>query len=314
MTRVVYMGSAEFSVPSLLALSMAFDVVGVVTQPDRRSGRGRQLTAGPVKRFAEAAGIPVMQPVSLRNPEEVAALVGWQPDLIVVAAFGQILPQSVLDLPKLGCLNVHASLLPRWRGASPIATAILAGDERTGVTIIRMDAGVDTGPILAQRETRIDSDETAALLGARLAEMGGRLLVEALPAYLEGELVPRPQPAKGITLAPSLTKSHGEIDWSLTADQIDRLIRAFSPWPGTFTTWKGKTVKVLEAIPLGDWSGSEPLGTVVAGEVSPLVVTGDGVLWLTRLQLAGKKAMNSDAFTRGQPDFVGATLGVEAGG
>lgn len=309
MTRAVFMGSAEFSVPSLLALTMVYEVVGVVTQPDRPAGRGRKLSANPVKRLAEGAGIPVFQPLSLREQEAVAELGQWEPDLIVVAAFGQILPRPVLELPEHGCVNVHASLLPRWRGASPIAAAILAGDAQSGVTIMVMDAGMDTGPIVAQQATSIEVDDTSATLGPRLAEMGAQMLVETLPAYLAGDLVARPQPEEGVTHAPPLRKSDGQIDWDQPAVRIDRQVRAFTPWPGAHTYWGAKRLKVVEAILLPDWTGTQAPGTVVAGEVSPIVAAGEGALWLTCLQLAGKKQMAADTFLQGQPDFVGSVLG-----
>jgi methionyl-tRNA formyltransferase len=303
------MGSAEFSVPSLLALTMAHEVVGVVTQPDRPAGRGRKLSANSVKRIAEAGGVPIIQPERVENTEAMAQLALWEPDLIVVVAFGQILRRPVLELPPHGCLNVHASLLPRWRGASPIAAAIRAGDTETGITIMKMDAGLDTGPILAQESTSIDVDDTTATLSARLAELGAQLLVEVLPLYFEGALHPRPQPEAGVTYAPRLSKGDGLIDWSQTADEVDRLVRAMTPWPGAYTRWKGSTLKVLDAMPIPDWSGPEEPGTVLDADVQPLVATGDGGLWLTRLQLTGKKAMASDQFVRGRADFIGSVLG-----
>lgn len=309
MAKVVFMGSAEYSVPSLLALTMTHDVVGVVTQPDRPAGRGRKVAANPVKRLAEASGFPIYQPETLRSSDAVARLSAWDPDVIVVAAFGQILRKAVLELAPYGCVNVHASLLPRWRGASPVAAAILAGDDETGVTIIKLDEGMDTGPILAQEVTGIEVDDTAATLSARLAELGAQLLVEVLSPYLEGDLVPEQQPEGGITYAALLSKADGRIDWTSAALLIDRQVRAFSPWPGAHTSWQGTTLKVLELIPFSHWSGSEPPGTVVEGEVSPLVATGDGAVWLTRLQLAGKREMTANLFMRGRPDFVGSRLG-----
>lgn len=309
MAKVVFMGSAEYSVPSLMALTLAHDVVGVVTQPDRPAGRGRKVSANPVKRLAEASGFPVYQPTTLRTPEAVVQLAQWDPDVIVVAAFGHILRQPLLDLAPHGCVNVHASLLPRWRGASPVAAAILAGDTETGVTIMQMDRGMDTGPILAQEATGIEVDDTAATLSARLAELGAQLLVQVLSPYLEGDLIPEHQPEEGVTYAPLLTKEDGQIDWTIPATLIDRQVRAFTPWPGSYTFWEEALLKVLEVIPFDDWTGPEAPGTVLEGEVSPLVATGEGAVWLTRLQLAGKKAMTADVFLRGRPDFLGAILG-----
>jgi len=306
--KVVFMGSDEFSVPALLALTMTHEVVGVVTQPDRPAGRGRKLAVNPVKRMAQAAEIPVYQPDSLRTPEALAQLEAYEADLFVVAAFGRILTQQVLDIPPHACVNIHASLLPRWRGAAPMPAAILAGDSQTGITIMKMDAGLDTGPILAQLATIIEVDDTAVSLGARLAEMGAQCLIDTLPPYLDGNLAPRPQPDDGVTFAPRLKKKDGWMDWSKSAQELDRLVRAYSPWPSAFTFWNEKRLKVLETIPLPDWSGAGDPGTVVEGEVCPLVVTGKGALWLTRVQLAGKKAMSSDSFICGQPDFLGAVL------
>ncbi len=311
MAKVVFMGSAEYSVPSLMALTMAHEVVGVVTQPDRPSGRGRKVAANPVKRLAEASGFPVFQPTTLRTAEAVSQLAAWEPEVMVVAAFGHILRPPVLDLAPHGCVNVHASLLPRWRGASPVAAAILAGDAETGVTIMEMDVGMDTGPILAQEGTGIEVDDTAATLSARLAELGAQLLLEVLPPYLEGDLIPQPQPEEGVTYAPLLDKEDGRIDWTVPARQIDRQVRAFTPWPGAYTFWEGTMLKVLEAIPFEGWDGPQGPGTILEGEVSPLVATGEGAVWLTRLQLAGKKVMTADHFLRGRPDFVGAVLGSE---
>ncbi len=304
------MGTPEFAVPALEALAGArsLDVTGVITQPDRPSGRGRQLMPSPVKQAALERGLPLSQPHSLRTPEAMAQLATWQPDVIVVAAFGQILRQDVLDLPPHGCLNIHASLLPRWRGAAPVAAAILAGDDVTGVTIMRMDAGLDTGPILAQREEPIRPDDTRATLGERLAQMGAELLVETLPAYLAGNLLPRPQPEEGATYARQLRKEDGLLDWSRPADELARRVRAFTPWPGPFTTWRGRRLKVLRSAPLPAWRGETPPGTVIALADGVAVATGTGALRLEKVQLAGKRPMDSAIFIRGQRDFVGSRL------
>ncbi len=313
MTRIVFMGTPDFAVQVLTALADAHQVVGVVTQPDRPAGRGRRLTASPVKQVALERGLPLHQPRSLRTPEALAQLVEWSPDVIVVAAFGQILHQDVLDLPPHGCLNVHASLLPRWRGAAPVAAAILAGDQITGVTIMRMDRGLDTGPILAQREEPIRPDDTQATLEGRLARLGATLLVETLPAYLAGDLLPHPQPEEGVTYARQLRKEDGLLDWSLTAVELDRRVRAFAPWPGAFTTWRGKQLKVLRATPMPGWRGDAPPGTVVALADGAAVATGEGALRLDEVQLAGKRTMDVVAFLCGQPDCVGSRLGVPEG-
>jgi len=311
MARVVFMGTPEFAVPVLEALAGAHRVVGVVTQPDRPAGRGRRLAPSPVKQVALEHGLPLFHPQSLRTPGAVAQLTAWNPEVIVVAAFGQILRRGVLDLPPCGCLNVHASLLPRWRGAAPVPAAILAGDEVTGVTIMQMDAGLDTGPILAQREEPIRSDDTRATLEGRLARLGAGLLVETLPAYLEGNLLPRPQPEEGVTYARQLRKEDGLLDWSRPAAELDRRVRAFTPWPGAFTMWHGQRLKVLRAVPLPAWRGDAPPDTVVALADGVAVAASEGALRLEEVQLAGKRPMDIAPFLRGQHNFVGSRLNNE---
>ena len=226
------MGSPDFALSTLRALHENYSVVGVVTQPDRAAGRGRELKSPPVKTLALELGIPVIQPEKLREPEAMEQLRAWSPDVIVVAAFGQILRQDVLDLPKFGCINVHASLLPRWRGAAPINAAILHGDEETGITIMKMDAGLDTGPILTQRSVRIQPDETAGSLFETLSQLGADLLLDTLPGYISGEIKPRPQPEEGATYAGMLKKEDGLLDFSRPAEELERKVRAFNPWPG----------------------------------------------------------------------------------
>lgn len=311
MARIVFMGTPEFAVPTLEALAEAHQVVGVVTQPDRAGGRGRQLRESPIKQAALERGLPLFQPQTLRTPEALARLAAWEPEVIAVAAFGQILLQDVLDLPPHGCLNIHASLLPRWRGAAPVAAAILAGDEITGVTIMRMDKGLDTGPILAQQEGPIRPDDTRATLKGRLAQLGAKLLVETLPAYLAGTLLPRPQPEEGITYAGQLRKEDGLLDWSRPAVELDRQMRAFTPWPGVFTFWRGRRLKVVWATPLPDWRGDAPPGTVIALADGAAVATGEGALRLEQVQLAGKRAMDIKVFLCGQQDCAGSRLGDE---
>ena len=311
MAKVIFMGTPEFAATVLEALVDTHQVVEVVTQPDRPAGRGRRLVPSPVKELAVERDLSIFQPNSLRPPEAVAHLATWEPDVIVVAAFGQILRQDVLDLPPHGCLNVHASLLPRWRGAAPLAAAILAGDEVTGVTIMQMDAGLDTGPILSQGETLIRPDDTRATLGQRLARLGAELLVDTLPAHLSGDVVPRHQLDEGATYARQLRKEDGLLDWSLPAIELDRRVRAFTPWPGAFTTWHGQRLKVLQATPLPAMRQDAPPGTVVALEDGAAVVTGGGALGLEEVQLAGKRSIGIDAFLRGQRGFVGSRLGKQ---
>lgn len=314
--RIVFMGTPKFALPTLEKLCDAYPVVGVVTQPDRPAGRGRRCVAPPVKQLAEAEGIPVFQPERLRTIEAIEHLRAWMPDLIVVAAFGQILPPAVLELPRFGALNVHSSLLPRWRGATPIQAALLAGDAVTGVTIMQMDAGLDTGPILAQRELPIYQDETAGELEERLAQLGAELLLEILPAYLSGELQPRPQPEEGVTLTRRLQKEAAALDWQQPARLLERQVRAFSPEPGAFTLWGEERLKILRAraLPEGTPLPEAAPGTVFAQGSMPAVMTGEGALVLLQLQMAGKRPMNGDAFLRGKSAVLGSRLTAPAAG
>ncbi len=309
MSRVVFMGTPQFAVPSLRSLIDTQEVVGVVTQPDRPAGRGRRLQPSPVKLVAQEAGIPVYQPRSLRSEESAGPLYDWQPDVIVVAAFGQILRPHVLELPPKGCLNVHASLLPRWRGAAPIQHAILADDNQTGITLMQMDEGLDTGPVYIQEATAIRTADTAATLNDRLAALGADMLGQHLDDILRGQLQSQVQDESQTTYAPMIKKEDGRIDWNESASAIDRRIRAMTPWPGAFSKWEGQNLKILSARPLPELSlGSQP-GTVTLQDNELLVQTGDGVLALDQVQLAGKKALNAQAFVRGRPQFAGALLG-----
>jgi len=310
MARVVYMGTPTFAVPALAALDDEYEVVGVVTQPDRPAGRGRRLAALPVKEEALARGLPVFQPRTLRTPEALAKLAGWQPDLIVVVAFGQILRAPVLELPAHGCLNVHASLLPAYRGAAPIAAAILAGETATGVTIMRLDEGMDTGPVLAQATCMIDAQDTTATLGVKLAELGARTLIETLPHWLAGRIQPQQQDEALATCCRPLVKTDGRLDWAQSAAALERRIRATDPWPGAYTTWRGQRLKVLAARPLPDWQGGDQPGQVVVLETGIGVTTGKGALELLEVQLAGKKPMAAGVFSRGQRGLVGGCLGA----
>lgn len=272
-------------------------MVGVITQPDRPAGRGRVLTPPPVRLLADQLALPVIQPERLREPEAWETLQGWQPDLIVVAAFGQILRRNVLDLPRHGCINVHASLLPRWRGAAPIQAAILHGDPTSGVTIMQMDPGIDTGPMLAQRETPILPEDTAETLGARLADLGADLLVETLPDYLRGDLQPQPQPADGATYAGMLSKDQGALDFSEPADALERRVRAFTPWPGAFFDWQNQPMKVLRARVMPCEGMPAGARTIVDG--CPAVASARGCLVLEEVQPAGKRPMSGKDFLRG---------------
>jgi methionyl-tRNA formyltransferase len=309
MNRVVFMGTPQFSVPSLRTLIETQEVVGVVTQPDRPAGRGRQLKPSPVKVVAESAGIPIYQPRSLRSEEAAVPLHEWQPDVIVVAAFGQILRPHVLELPPEGCVNVHASLLPRWRGASPIQHAILAGDEQTGITLMQMDKGMDTGAIYVQEVTPISADDTSTTLHDRLAELGAQMLRSFLDDIVNGRLQAQPQDENLATYAPMIKKEAGQIAWQESAAAIDRRIRAMTPWPGAFTEWDGQYLKILAARPQPDRSLGVQPGTVALVDGELLVQTGEGALALDQVQPAGKKAQDAGAFVRGRPQFAGALLG-----
>jgi methionyl-tRNA formyltransferase len=310
MADIIFMGTPDFAVPTLEALIKNHHVIGVVTQPDRPAGRNRQMQQSPIKQIALAAGIPVIQPEKLRKPEAIDELrqLGT-PDVFIVAAFGQILPQVVLNIPPYGSVNVHASLLPRWRGAAPIQAAIRAGDSETGITIMQMDAGLDTGPMLSQRAIPIDPDETGQSLHDKLAVLGAGLLTETLPRFLDGEIKPQPQNDAQSTLAPRIAKDEGRIDWNTDAASIERAVRAFTPWPGTFTFWGERQLKVL--------SGSIGIGSAVPGKVvrnanGIAIGTGSDLFYPTRLQLAGGKPLNIDEFVNGYTDFIGAQLSMAA--
>ncbi|MXX26146.1 MAG: methionyl-tRNA formyltransferase [Caldilineaceae bacterium SB0668_bin_21] len=322
MVRIVFMGTPDFALPALSILHRVSaqtdrQVVGVVTQPDRRAGRGKRLVVGPVKRFALDQSLPVIQPKSLRpndaqptaeQPDPLPWLRMLSPDLIVVAAFGQILPPSVLNIPTYGCLNVHASLLPAYRGASPITAALLDGLTETGVTIMLMDAGMDTGPVLTQATLPVLAGDTTDSLSHRLAALGADLLAGTIPSWLDGNTAPVPQaelPGEP-SVCPLVKKQDGRIDWTLPAHRVERMTRAYTPWPAAFTTWKGQNFKL--------WQGS-----VIPGQAAPGLVievdgrvavgTGHGLLALHEVQPAGKRRMTAATFLNGAPDFIGARLG-----
>jgi methionyl-tRNA formyltransferase len=345
--RLLFMGTPQFAVPSLEALAGArapgrlapegVEIVAVVTRQDKPSGRGKDVVFSPVKARALELGLPVWQPGALRRPENLEELRRLAPDVIIVAAFGQILRREVLELPRLGCLNVHASLLPRHRGASPIAGAILAGDEETGVTMMLMDEGLDTGDILSQRAIRIAPDDTTATLSEKLSKLGAKLLLETLPRWIAGTLPRQPQDERLATQTRLLRKEEGILDWSLPAEVLARQVRAYTPWPGTATTWRGKTLKVLRATVQETGAAQAAKDTSSSGGASQneqaksegaegsvgqvslqasdgnralVVRCGQGALRLEVLQLEGKRALSADEFVRGQPGIVGALLGT----
>lgn len=314
LTRIIFMGTPAFAVPSLRALQeqaaqQNWDVVAVVTQPDRPAGRGKKVVASPVKQYAVAQGLPVLQPTSLRKePAAVDALRDLRPDLFVVAAYGQILRKEVLAIPTHGPINVHASLLPAYRGASPITAALLDGLTETGISIMLMDEGMDTGPVLAQSTTPITPDETAATLGDRLAEQGAQLLLATLPAWLAGAITPTPQAELpgDPSLCRLIRKEAGQIDWQQPAVVIERMTRAYVPWPSAYTTWRGETFKIWQAAVI---AGQAAPGLVVQTTDGVAVGTGDGLLQLVTVQPSGKRQMEMRSFLNGAPDFVGSRLG-----
>lgn len=305
--RLIFMGTPRFAVPSLKRLLEEYEVVAVVTRPDKAAGRGRRVAFSPVKEVALRWGLPVMQPRSLRKEEVIASLLELEPQVIVVAAYGQILPPEVLAIPPFGCLNVHASLLPKYRGASPVAGALLAGEEETGITIMLMDEGMDTGPILAQARLPIEPEDDRGSLTEKLAYLGADLLLETLPRWLKGEIEPQPQEDDKATYTKILRKEDGLIDWSMSSVEIWQQVRAYNPWPSAYTDFEGRPLKILWAHSIK--GGRREPGLVVATAEGAAVVTGEGLLALEEVQLAGKRAMVIAEFLRGQRDFVGSWLG-----
>ncbi len=310
--RVVFMGTPDVALPVLDALSNeGYQIIGVYTRRDRRAGRGRQMAESPVKTLALQRGIPVFQPASLRSDEAARAkLIELNPDVIVVAAYGLFLPSEILELPLLGCLNIHPSLLPRHRGPSPVATAILEGDAETGVSLMKLDEGMDSGPILAQGPSPIGEDEDTESLTSRLFEMGAQLLIKTLPDWADDKINAVPQDDSRVTITRLLERADGEIDWSHPANEIARKVRAFHPWPGTFTTWNEKILKVIEAQSSSvSTSDYDPGSVIQTDDRRPKVVTGNGALTLETIQLEGRKAVAASEFILGYQDFVGSRLG-----
>lgn len=316
--NLVFMGTPQFAVPSLLALSEGAYRITVVTQPDRPAGRSARLTPPPVKVAARELGLPILQPATLKDPEFRSMLAGLRPEVTVLVAYGEYLAPSLLDLPRRGSINLHPSLLPRWRGSTPIQSAILAGDPETGVSIIRMDKGLDTGPIIAQRSVPVEPGETTPQLSARLADLGADLLAEVVPLWLRGELEAVPQGEEGTTLTTQLAKEDGLINWTLPAETIERRVRALQPWPGTYTHWQGRLLKIVRAqvasIPDSMKRERPPLpGTVlVPGDSAGkrlLVSTGDGGVEVLEAQFEGKPVIEARALLSGYPRIAGSTLG-----
>ncbi|MFZ2642683.1 MAG: methionyl-tRNA formyltransferase [Verrucomicrobiia bacterium] len=315
--RIVFMGTADFGEPCLEALVAARDhqVVGVVTQPDRPVGRQQKLTPPPIKTLALKHGLPVFQPEKIRRPEAVAQLRELAPELMVVVAYGQILPKDVLDLPRFGCVNVHGSLLPRWRGASPIQAALLAGDEFSGVTTMLIDEGLDSGPMLLRERVEIDPADDAASLHDKLAALGAGLLMKTLAGIAAGTLRPTPQPGEGVTYAPKIKKEDGQVDWSQPAHQIRNRLRAFTPWPGLFTCLPAESgargLKIWSAgVEARPAAANAAAGTVMEADRNGIAVAaGEGTLVIRELQVEGGRRMTAEEFLKGHRVAVGVRLG-----
>ena len=309
--RIVFMGTPDFSVGTLEAiLAAGHQVAAVVTQPDKPKGRGKALQATPVKEAALAHGLTVYQPRKVREDSFLEELKKINPDVIVVVAFGQIIPRTILELPKFGCINVHASLLPKYRGAAPIQWAVIDGEEVSGVTIMRMDAGLDTGDMLSKVEVPLAEDETGGSLFDKLSDAGARQLVQTLDRLEDGTVQPEKQPEESPTgYARMITKADGLIDWTKDAKSIERLIRGLNPWPSAFTRLEGKNLKIWKAAVQEQDSGLAPGTVISAGREGLSVQTGQGRLNILELQLEGKKRMEADAFLRGCTLETGAVLG-----
>jgi methionyl-tRNA formyltransferase len=309
--RIAFAGTPDFSVPALGALVRAgYEMVGVLTQPDRPKGRGRQIAASPVKTAALAHGIPVSQPQTLKDEASRAELVSWRPDVLVVVAYGLILPRAALDIPRLGCINIHASLLPRWRGAAPIQRSILAGDATTGVTIILMDVGLDTGPMLLSKETPLEPRDTGGSLHDRLSMLGGSAILEAIPGLAAGTLQPVPQPSEGVTYAAKIDKAEALIDWSRPAVEIERQVRAFNPWPIAETRLDGEQLRIFAAsASLSNQIDAKPATIVAVQDDGLWVQCGQGQLALQQLQRPGRRAVPAADFARGGAQLTGRRLG-----
>ncbi len=300
--RIIYMGTPDFAVPSLKALlDHGENVVAVVCQPDRPKGRGRKVFPPPVKMVAEAADIPVLQPKKVKTDEFLEEIRSYEPDLIVVAAYGRILPGPLLNLPPLGTINVHGSLLPKYRGAAPIQWSILNGDKETGVTIMQMDEGMDTGDILLPGRLPIEPTDTSGSLAEKMSDLGGKLLIEALEKLKKGELPPQKQDESLVTLSPPLYKDQAEIDWSKPATEISCQIRGLDPWPMAHTSLNGKWFRLFRPQALEDDSDAAPGTLLQADKRGLLIATGEGLLRINEVQLEGSKRMAADAFLRGRP-------------
>ena len=312
--RIVYAGTPEFAVPALAALCASeHEVVAVYTQPDRPAGRGRVLTASPVKVCAQLHSLPVIQPLNFREAQSIEQLRSYQPDVMVVAAYGLILPQAVLDIPRIGCINIHASLLPRWRGAAPIQRAILAGDAETGITIMRMEAGLDTGPMLKKQGFALMPEDTAASVHDRLAELGATLLMQVLDHFPESLHHAVPQPQDGVTYAKKLSKEEALLDWSLSAEELDRRIRAFNPWPIAETRLHDQQLRVWRAQVMRHAHDQNPGMILATNSHGIQVACGSDVLNLTEVQLSGRNRLSAAEFIKSHHQLIGVQLGASTG-
>ena len=309
------MSTPEFGVSTLQQLVREqYEIVGVVCQPDKPVGRGLRVAAPPVKLAAQNLGVPVLQFANLRDAPAIRAIEALQPDLILVAAYGQYIPDEIVAVPPRGCLNLHPSLLPRWRGAAPATAAILAGDAETGVTVHFVVSQMDAGDILAQERTPIRADDTTATLMARLGEWGAAVYLDTVAHWLRGEITPRAQDHSQATWCGRMTKAEGKLDWTRAAGELARQVRAFQPWPGAFTFWQTQQLDILEALPLDAWRGDAVPGQVIVTDAGLLVAAGRGALRLRRVQLAGRRALGAEEFLRGARDLAGTVLGDRQGG
>lgn len=300
--KMIFMGTPDFAVPALKALAeQGHQVIAVVTQPDKPKGRGKAVQMTPVKEAALELNIPVYQPVKVREEGFLQQLEAMEPEVIVVAAFGQILPQRLLDIPKYGCINIHASLLPKYRGAAPIQWVIIDGEKETGITTMQMNAGLDTGDMLEKAVVPIDPEETGGSLHDKLSAAGGKLILSTLDKLEKGQLVPVPQTEENTCYAKMLDKALGKIDWNQDAQRIERLIRGLNPWPSAYTGLEGKTLKLWQAKVVEEDYPGQPGQVVKAGKNELLIKTGKGTLSVLSLQLEGKKRMDTGAFLRGYP-------------
>ncbi|MBE9505436.1 MAG: methionyl-tRNA formyltransferase [Chloroflexi bacterium] len=310
--RIVFMGTPEFGVPVLEELARSpWEMVAVYTRPDRPAGRGQHMAPSPVKRVALELGFRVIEPSTMRGQGSAVSLAEFRPDVVVVAAFAYLLPREVLAVPRLGCLNVHPSLLPRHRGPSPVAAALLRGDAETGVSIMLMDEGLDTGPVLSQEALSISEADTTGSLTEALSEMGARLLRATIGKWIEGDLVPRPQDESLATSSELIRAKDAGLDWSLPAVELWRQVRAYHPWPGCYTTWEGKRLKILSGRAIRAQQRGEVGRVVELPDTAPNrigVVTGDGVLGLGEVQLEGKRQVSVEELVRGHGDFIGSSL------